>query len=142
MTPVENEPQLRDRGTGGVEVAFSVTALLLVAFFIIGALRVTNSGGDVQAAARAGARAAAVARTAGEGQSMAYSVVQSALSDRGVACNGGPRVSASRGGGLATVSVTCVVALGDVSPAGFKRTRSVSASASERVDPIRGGDSG
>ncbi len=52
----------RDVGTGGVEVAFAVTALLLVAFFVTGALRTTNAGGDVAAAARAGARAAATAR--------------------------------------------------------------------------------
>lgn len=132
----------RDRGSGGVEVGISVTALLLVAFFIIGALRITNSGGDVQAAARAGARAAATARSIGEGQSLAHSVVQSALTDRGVACSGGPQVSATRSGGLATVTVSCVVGLGDVSPAGFTGARTVTASASERVDPIRGGDGG
>lgn len=137
-----DDRSLRDRGGGGVEVAISVTALLLVAFFIIGALRITNSGGDVQAAARAGARAAATARTPGEGQSLAHSVVQAALTDRGVACSGGPQVSTTRSGGLATVTVSCVVGLGDVSPAGFSDTRTVTASASERVDPIRGGDSG
>ena len=135
------ERSQRDRGGGGVEVAIAVTALLLVAFFIIGALRITNSGGDVQAAARAGARAAATARTAGEGQALAASVVQTALADRGVACSGGPQVSASRSGGLATVTVSCVIGLGDVSPAGFANGKTVTASASERVDPIRGGDS-
>ena len=129
----------RDLGTAGVEAALSVTALLLVAFFIIGALRITNSGGDVQAAARAGARAAATARSAAEGQGLAISVVQSALADRGVACSGAPQVAASRTGGLATVSVTCIVSLGDVSPAGFTAARTVTATASERVDPIRGG---
>lgn len=135
----ERDRAARDRGTAGVEAAFSVTALLLVAFFIIGALRITNSGGDVQAAARAGARAAATARSAAEGQGLAISVVQSALADRGVACSGGPQVAASRTGGLATVSVTCIVSLGDVSPAGFTSARTVTATASERVDPIRGG---
>lgn len=134
-----NRP-IRDRGTAGVEAALSVTALLLVAFFIVGALRITNSGGDVQAAARAGARAAATARTAGEGQSLAIGVVETALADRGVACSGGPQVSAVRTpAGLATVTVTCVVGLADVSPAGFDGARTVTASASERVDPIRGG---
>lgn len=132
----------RDRGSAGVEVALAVTALLLVAFFIVGALRVTNSGGDVQSAARAGARAAATARTPAQARTIATEVVTTALSGRGVACSGGPQVSVSRDAELATVTVTCVVGLDDVSPAGFSRSRTVSASASERVDPLRGGDNG
>lgn len=130
----------RDRGTAGVEVAFSVTALLLVAFFVIGALRVTNTIGDVEAAARAGARAAATARSSSGGDAAARTVVASALSDRGVACNGGPQVATSRStAGVATVTVTCVVALDDVAAAGFASTKTITASASERVDPLRGG---
>lgn len=129
----------RDVGTAGVEVAISVTALLLVAFFVIGALRITNSEGDVRAAARAGARAAATARTPSGAESAARAVVQSALSDRGVACSGGPQIDVTRDAtGVATVTVRCVVELDDVSPAGFS-TRTLSASASERVDPLRGG---
>jgi Flp pilus assembly protein TadG len=140
MNRTVHDRQVRDAGTAGVEVAFSVTALLLVAFFIVGALRITNSGNDVEAAARAGARAAATARTAVEGQTAAQTVVSSALADRGVACAGGPQVAVSRSAaGLATVTVTCTVELGDVSPAGFNAARSVTATASERVDPLRGG---
>lgn len=140
MNPAVDDRQVRDGGTAGVEVAFSVTALLLVAFFIIGALRITNSGNDVDAAARAGARAAATARTAAEGETAARTVVSSALADRGVACAGGPQVAVSRStAGLATVTVTCTVGLGDVSPAGFNATRPVTSTASERVDPLRGG---
>ena len=129
----------RDGGTAGVEVAIAVTSLLLVAFFVIGALRITNTAGDVQAAARAGARAAATARTSPGAEAAARTVVLSALTDRGVACSGGPEVSVSRDvAGVATVTVRCVVELDDVSPAGFA-TRTLSASASERVDPLRGG---
>ena len=43
----------------------AVTSLLLVGFFIVGALRVVGSGGDVEAAARAAARAAAASYDAG-----------------------------------------------------------------------------
>jgi Flp pilus assembly protein TadG len=129
----------RDKGTAGVEVAISVTSLLLVAFFVIGALRITNTAGDVEAAARAGARAAATARTSVGAEAAARTVVLSALADRGVACSGGPLVSVNRdASGVATVTVQCVVELEDVSPAGFS-TRTLSASASERVDPLRGG---
>ena len=130
----------RDRGTGGVEVAFAVTALLLVAFFVVGALRTTTAGGDVAAAARAGARAAATARTDGGGVAAAQQVVSDALSERGVACVGGPTIAASRDpGGLATVTVTCIVSLGDVTLAGYQDSKTVTRAASERVDPLRGG---
>lgn len=129
----------RDRGSAGVEVAFAVTALLMVAMFTVGALRTTNAGGDVAAAARAGARAAATARTDGGGEAAAYQVAVDALAARGVACSGGPGVAASRSGGVATVTVSCVVDLGDASLAGFSSNKTVTRSATERVDPIRGG---
>lgn len=130
-----------DRGGAGVEVALAVTALMLVAFFVVGALRVTNAVGDVEAAARAGARAAATARLAASGDAAAKTVVESALAARGVACLGGPAVVVARdAAGVATVTVTCLVALDDVTAAGFASTKTITASASERVDPLRGGD--
>lgn len=136
----------RDRGSAGVEAALAVTALLLVTWFTVGALRITNSGGDVGAAARAGARAAATAR-AGAEDSIAAAVVSAALADRGVACAGGPAVTVTPGiTGSATtpvrtmtVSVSCQVELGDVAPAFAQPSRTVSASATELVDPLRGG---
>ena len=130
-----------DRGSAGVEVAFAVTALLMVAMFTIGALRTTNAGGDVAAAARAGARAAATARTDAGGQAVAQQVVLDALASRGVACVGGPGVSATRAGGVATVTVTCIVSLGDAALAGFNNSKTVTRSATERVDTLRGGSS-
>ena len=130
-----------DRGSAGVEVAFAVTALLMVAMFTIGALRTTNAGGDVAAAARAGARAAATARTDAGSQAVAQQVVLDALASRGVACSGGPGVSISRAGAVATVTVTCVVSLGDAALAGFADSKTVTRTASERVDALRGGSS-
>ncbi|HWL44552.1 MAG TPA: hypothetical protein VNQ73_16550 [Ilumatobacter sp.] len=117
-----------------------MSALLLVGFFTVGALRVTNTAGDVQAAARVGARAAATARNPASGKAAAEAVVATALADRGVACAGGPDVAVDRNAaGLATVSVTCVVNLDDVDLAGFT-IKTLTATASERVDPLRGGD--
>lgn len=144
MTP---RAQLRDRGSAGVEAALAVTALLLVAWFTVGALRVTNTSGDVGAAARAGARAAATSR-AGDEAGAASAVASKALADRGVACAGAPAVDLTQGfvigtGGAPvrtmTVTVACTVLLGDVSVAGFDPSRVVSASATEMVDPVRGG---
>ena len=131
-----------DRGGSGVEAAFAVIALLAVMFFIIGALRVTNSGGDVSAAARAAARAAAGERSMGAASSAASAVASTALSARGVACTGGPQVSVGGSvspGGTVTVTVTCVVDLADAELGGFGGSRQVTGHGVEYVDSVRGG---
>ncbi len=130
-----------DSGSAGVETAIAVVALLSVMFFVVGALRITNAGGDVKAAARAGARAAATANSAGEAQARASRVTADALSERGVSCDGGPSVSTSGGGiaqSIVTVTVSCTVSLGDVLFGGFPGSRNVTSSAVEFTDQIRG----
>lgn len=129
-----------DVGSAGIEAVFAVTALLLVLFFVVGAMRIVNSNGDVAAAARAGARAAATARTSGQASSDAATVVANMLTGRGVACDGGPAVSVSGAGvpgNAVTVTVTCIVSLGDVVIVGFPGNRSVTVSAVEYVDTTR-----
>ncbi|MFK8025153.1 MAG: TadE/TadG family type IV pilus assembly protein [Ilumatobacter sp.] len=139
---LSNLPDVHDDGgSAGVETAFAVTALLLVLFFVVGGMRLVGADGDVSSAARAGARAAASARSSADADAAARAVVAGALSGRGVACTGGPRVSVSGAGepGQAvTVEVSCNVSLRDVVAAGFPGTRTVSASAVEYVDQIRG----
>lgn len=130
-----------DRGGAGIETTFAVTALLLVLFFVVGGMRIVNTNGDVSSSARSGARAAATARTPGQAESAAQTVVSNALAGRGVACAGGPSVSVSGAGvpgGVVTVTVTCSVSLDDVVVAGFPGSRTVSVSAVEYVDAIRG----
>ena len=130
-----------DAGTAGVETAIALTALLLVVFFAVGAVRITGTNGDVGTAARAAARAAASERTAGSGRSLAGAVAGQILADRGLACIGGPAIETSGAGvpgGVVTVTVTCNVDLGDVVFDGFPGSRAVSASATEYVDALRG----
>ena len=131
----------RDRGSAGVETAIAVTALLAMAFLIIGGIRVISSGSDVNAAARAGARAAAAEYTASGAQAAATTVVTAVLTGRGVACTG---LSVAIGGDLAagstvSVDVTCTVSLADVVLAGFPGSRTVTGSGVEYVDAVRGG---
>lgn len=131
-----------ERGSAGVEAALAVVALMSVMFFVVGALRVTNSAGDVSAAARAGARAAAGERSVAAASAAASTVVSSALSSRGVACAGGPHVSVSgsvAAGGVVTVTVTCTVDLDDAVLGGFGASRSVTGRGVEYVDSVRGG---
>ena len=130
-----------DSGGAGIETPIAVSALLLVVFFVVGGMRIVNTNGDVTSSARSGARAAATARTPGQAQTAAQTVVANTLADRGVACAGGPSVFVSGAGvpgGVVTVTVTCSVSLDDVVIAGFPGSRSVSVSAVEFVDTIRG----
>lgn len=131
----------RDRGSAGVEAALAVVALLMVGFFIVGGLRIVGSGGDVDSAARAGARAAAAEYDVGSAEAAASAMVASTLSDRGVAC---ANLSVSIGGDLSpgsvvVVDVTCTVQLADVVLAGFPGSRTMSGRGVEQVDVVRGG---
>ncbi|WP_040492318.1 hypothetical protein [Ilumatobacter nonamiensis] len=130
-----------DRGAAGVEAALAVTALLMVGFFLVGAIRILGSSGDVDAAAHAGARAAAAERDLGSASAAAQTVVAEMLGARGVACtdlavNVGGEVSA---GGIVTVQVSCTVRLADAALAGFPGSTTVSGSGVEQVDVVRGG---
>lgn len=130
-----------DRGSAAVEAAIAVTGLLLVGFFIIGAIRVVGSGGDVGAAAHSAARAAAAEYEYGAAAEAARSVASQVLADRGVACTG---MSVEIGGdvapgGVVVVDVTCTVSLADVVLAGFPGSRTVTGRGVEQVDVVRGG---
>ncbi len=145
MNPPQTPSPSRLRGedgTAGVEAALAVVALLAVMFFVIGALRVTNSGGDVSAAARAAARAAAAERTIGAAADAAERAAASALAGRGVACAGGPAVAVAGSvepGGTVTVTVSCVVDVSDAALGGFGGSRTVTGRGVEYVDSVRGG---
>lgn len=140
-TDVHVVPRDSDRGSAGVEAAIAVVALMMVGFFIIGALRTMGSGGDVNAAAHAAARAAAAEYNVDAASSAAWAIAAGVLSDRGVACEslsvdiGGDLVA----GGVVTVDVTCTVSLSDVVLAGFPGSRTVSGRGIEQVDVVRGG---
>ena len=136
-----NRPTGRDQGSAGVEAAIAVTSLMMVGFFIVGALRVTNTAGDVNAAARSATRAAAAEYDDASAFQAAQAVAASELADRGVACEQlNVRVGGTlAAGGVITVDVTCVVSLADVVLAGFPGSKTVSGRGVEQVDVVRGG---
>jgi Flp pilus assembly protein TadG len=136
-----SECRARDRGSAGVEAALAVVGLLSVGYFMIGALRVTNSGGDADAAARAAARAAAAEYDHPSAAAAASEVASSVFADRGVACGDLTVVvdGSLTAGSLVSVEVTCTVSLGDAALAGFPGSRSVTGRGAEFVDIVRGG---
>lgn len=132
---------VRDRGSAGVEASLAVTALLATGMFVIGGLRITNTSGDVQAAARAAARAAAGEYSPDAAASAAAQVAAGALAERGMACADlGVDVQGDlSAGSVVVVTVSCTVELGDVVLAGFPGATAVNGEAVEYVDVARGG---
>jgi Flp pilus assembly protein TadG len=143
--PADRVGHQGDDGHVAIEASIAVIGLLLVLWLFVGGLRLTNAEGDVKAAARAAARAAAVV-DADDGHRAAEAVAAETLAGRGVNCQA-LRVEVERRPGdaaadlaaLVRVAVHCTVALGDVALAGFSGTRPIDATAVALVDVFRGG---
>jgi Flp pilus assembly protein TadG len=105
----------RDTERGSMVVEFAIAAPILIGLmlFMVGAGRVVTGFGQVDGAARDGARAASIARTPGEAQQAAASAVQSDLN--GV-CTGGltifPVTGFDQGSASVTLRITCRMNLG------------------------------
>jgi len=130
-----------ERGAAGIEMGIAVTGFLLATFLVVGGLRITTAKGEVAAAARAGARAAAQSYEISAATTAAHQVANDALGDRGIACRDlDVRVEGSfTAGSVVTTTVSCQVDLGDVVLVGFGRQTTVQATAAELTDVIRGG---
>ena len=131
-----------DRGDAGpLELVILVPVVLLVFALVVAFGRATTAQQHVQHAAAVGARAAAGAQTAGGGTAVAARVVGDSLAAVGMTECGPPAIAGAWApGGRVTVSVTCVVDLGDLAPFGMlPGSRMLRASATEIVDATRGG---
>lgn len=136
----------RLRGTRGdsgpLEMVILLPAVLLLFGLVVAFGRTTTAATNVEHAAAVGARAAVAAQTAGGGSARAETVVSQSLAGSGLACQSqATSVSGSfTPGGRVTVTVTCVVAMGDVTQFGFiPGSRTLTASATEVIDRTRGG---
>jgi Flp pilus assembly protein TadG len=130
------------RGDAGpLELVILVPVVLLLFALVVAFGRATTAQQHVQHAAAVGARAAAGAQTAGGGSNVAARVVRDSLAGVGMTECGAPEVSGTwTPGGRVTVTVTCVVDLGDVTRFGIiPGSRTLTASATEVVDRTRGG---
>ena len=130
-----------DRGDSGpLEMVILLPAVLLLFGLVVAFGRTTTASQHVEHAAAVGARAAAGAQTAGGASVLAGDVVGRSLAQYGMSCPA-PAVGGSfTPGGRVTVTVTCVVDLGDVTRFGFiPGTRTLTATATEVIDRTRGG---
>ncbi|MGI9597051.1 MAG: hypothetical protein ACR2QK_12880 [Acidimicrobiales bacterium] len=130
-----------DRASAGVGLALGAVCLVVMMMFGVGALRLTTINGQVSAASRAGARAAAAGYGHDSGLRLADAVVaDSLLAGRSTCRSVRVEVAGSwQPGGWVEATVTCTVSLADVGPAGFAARRTVSHTAGESIDSFRGG---
>ena len=128
--------------SGPLEMVILLPAVLLLFGLVVAFGRTTTAATNVEHAAAVGARAAVAAQTAGGGTARAETVVDESLAGSGLSCQSqSTSVSGEfTPGGRVTVTVSCVVALGDVTRFGLiPGDRTLTASATEIVDRTRGG---
>jgi len=125
---------------GPLELVILLPVVLLLFGLVVAFGRATTAQEHVQHAAAVGARAAAGAQTAGGAVAASSRVVAESLAGVGMTDCGAPSVAGSfRPGGRVTVTVTCVVRLGDVTKFGaLPGSRTLRASATEVIDRTRG----
>jgi Flp pilus assembly protein TadG len=115
-------------------------AVLLLFGLVVAFGRATTASQHVEHAAAVGARAAAGAQTAGGAAALAADVVGRSLAQHGITCPPPAVEGAFTPGGRVSVTVTCVVDLGDVTKFGLiPGSRTLTATASEVIDRTRGG---
>ncbi len=137
--------RLRWRGqhgdAGPLEAVVLMPAILLLFAFIVAAGRTTTASGDVEHAARVGARAAVSAQSSGGADVRAKEAAAASLVDSGLSCTShSVSVSGSPApGGSMTVTVTCVASMSDIVQFGVPGSKTLRESATERVDVVRGG---
>lgn len=140
---------MRSRGgntNGSAAIEMAVLMPMFVALFTAAILagRVGNAMSAVEMAAYDAARTASLARDAGTAQTQALATVDASLAGQGFTCVGGPTVEVDTAGfsqpvgtpASVTVSVTCLVTVGDIDLIGVP-DQPVSASFVSPLDQYR-----
>ena len=132
-------------GAVAIESVLLVPAVMLMAALITAGFRITVAADAVENVAGASARAASIARTAGQAQQDAQSVANSSLATAGLQC--APSSVQVNAGGFgvpvgqpASVSVTvsCRAPLADLLVPGLGGSRLLEATSSSPLDTYRG----
>lgn len=133
-----------DHGSAAIEAAILAPPLLvLIGLAIVGG-RVQVAGGAIEAAAHDAARAASIARTAGQAQADAYTAANGTLGQQGLHCASLSVVVDTSGfsipvGQPATVSasITCVVDFSDLVADGLPGSKTLNARFVSVLDTFR-----
>lgn len=130
----------RDHGSMSVEMVLIVPILALFISLVIGLGRAVNLQGDVQAAAREGARAASLERTYGTAQAAAQQAASAALPDeRQGDCTAVSLAQSDwQAGGVVRVTFTCDISMAELSLPGVPGTIHQQGDAAAPLDTFRG----
>lgn len=130
-----------DRGSVATEAALVTPLLIVLLLFVVFCGRYASAHLKVNDAAHQAARAATLARTAGQATSDAEATARSALARAGVSCRSltvHSEVGALRTGGTARVTVSCRIGLSDLGLLVLPGAAEATSSASSVVDRWRG----
>ncbi len=130
-----------DRGSASVELVLMTPLLVMLLLFVVAVGRLTAARGEVDAAARDGARAAANARTPGDAEHAALVAATATLRDRGIECAAldvGVDTTQYRADGYVEVTVSCAVDLHAAAGIGFPYTQTLYGTFVAPVDRYRG----
>lgn len=119
-----------------VEVIFLVPVLMMFIMLVVAGGRYVSAEGDVQAAARDAARAAALQDDEAAARSAAEATYRASVDDPG-ACSLGVNTAAWGPDGTVTVSVSCPVTFSDLGLLGLPGSVRVEADSEVRLDPYR-----
>lgn len=133
-----------ERGSAAVELVLVTPVLIALLLFVVGLGRLAGANGEVQAASRDAARAAANARSPRAAHQAGIAAAIATLQDRGVECRSlDVTINADvfRADGLVAATVRCTVDLSDATSVGFPVSKTLTATFTAPVDRHRGVDS-
>lgn len=132
---------MTERGSATLELVLVTPVLLLMLLFVVFLGRLGEARNDVDRAARDAARAASIARSAGEADLAGRDAARSTLAAGGVSCRRldvAVDTSQFSAGGEVSTTVTCTVDLADVAALKVPGSETLTASFTEPVDAYRG----
>ncbi|MGO9873843.1 MAG: TadE/TadG family type IV pilus assembly protein [Acidimicrobiia bacterium] len=131
---------IRERGSATAELVLLTPVLLVVLVFVVALGRIGSSRAEVDAAARDAARDAANARSVAQAVTDSDIAARGDLTDAGVTCRALTVVLDTtnfRAGGTITATVSCTVALADLTGLGLPSSKTISARYTEPIDVYR-----
>ena len=133
-----------ERGSAAIELVLLIPALMFLLLFAVAGGRVALAHGSVEQAAADTARAASIARTAGEAQASAVEAAHATLTNQGLSCTSLTVTLDTSGfatpvGTPASVAATvsCTVRLSDLAVPGLP-DRVITATVTSPLDTYRG----
>jgi Flp pilus assembly protein TadG len=131
-----------DRGSVATEMTLLVPAVVALLLFVVFCGRLAEARLRVEDAAHQAARAATIARNAGQASKDSQAAAQAALDQAAMSCRAltvDTRLAGLQPGSVVSVTLTCQVDLSDLALLAVPATVSVSATADSMVDRWRGG---